>query len=594
MNRTHCLALVLPLLLAACGGEAVDNRDSVEFPGRHARPAFAQAPGSADTVILSGNSTAFTVTRTDSGYSVTDAAGVTRSYPSSVTRFVFSDRGLAFDVDGNAGMVYRLYQAAFDREPDLPGIGFWLDMLDNGGSLYDVAAGFHGSDEFRNLYGAAPANADLVTRYYQNVLQRAPDPAGHAWWLGLLDSGQMSAAQVLAGFSESAENKARLQARVQNGIAYIPWAVTSATLTPSTLSACPSDMATVFFNTSPVALADFIAFRPLGFLSTPIHMFPAKHSAFSMTAIGETAVPKPVVAPGRVFVTEIYEASFSTGGKNYQVFLRPCEEVRAYFGHLATISDKLRAEFDKQAASCNSFNDGSSTVTTCRRENMALLLEEGEQFGTGPDSAGVDFGVLDFRRTPAAFINLAHYDHYYPYYTSPLDYFGTATKQQIEAKTGSVFGDRMRTALPVGGTYMEDLPGTAQGNWFLPGRYHSNTTDLSVFLGLAHDYTDPSQPVIAMGSSVPGMTSGLYSFTTQASGVVNRDFSAVKADGLTYCFDNFLSGRTAGGMPLGSANGMLLMAMPDAESLKVEFVSGGSCSAAGSQAFSGSAATFVR
>jgi hypothetical protein len=27
----------------------------------------------------------------------------------------------------------------------------------------------------------------------------------------------------------------------------------------------------------------------------------------------------------------------------------------------------------------------------------------------------------------------------------------------------------MRTADPVGGTYMQDLAGTAQGNWFLPG-----------------------------------------------------------------------------------------------------------------------------
>lgn len=83
------------------------------------------------------------------------------------------------------------------------------------------------------------------------------------------------------------------------------------------------ELATPLFGTSPVALEDFLAFRPLGFQSTPIHMFPAKHSAFSMTLPGSVAVPKPVRAPGNVTVTEIYEASFSTGGRNYQVFLQP-------------------------------------------------------------------------------------------------------------------------------------------------------------------------------------------------------------------------------------------------------------------------------
>lgn len=362
----------------------------------------------------------------------------------------------------------------------------------------------------------------------------------------------------------------------------------------STLAACTSDMSVKFFNTSPIALVDFIAFRPLGFLSLPIHVFPAKHSAFSMTAIGQAAVAKPVVAPGRTFVTEIYEASFSSGGKNYQVFLRPCDQVRAYFGHLSSISDKLLQEFKSKPASCNSFQDGSATVTTCRREQLSLLLEEGEQFGAGPDSAGVDFGILDFRRTPAGFVNVSHYDYYYPYYTSPLDYFGATTKAQIESKTGNVFGTRMRTALPIGGSYMEDIAGTAQGNWFLPGKYHSNTTDLSIFLSLAHDYTDPSQAIISMGKSVVGLASGLYSFTTANSGLINRDFNAITPDGKIYCYESFLSGQTTGSIPLATSSGVLRMTMPDANQLKVEFLASGTCLSNASLDFSASATVFVR
>ena len=37
----------------------------------------------------------------------------------NVERLDFSDAHLAFDVDGNAGQIYRLYKAAFARTPDL-------------------------------------------------------------------------------------------------------------------------------------------------------------------------------------------------------------------------------------------------------------------------------------------------------------------------------------------------------------------------------------------------------------------------------------------------------------------------------------------
>ena len=363
---------------------------------------------------------------------------------------------------------------------------------------------------------------------------------------------------------------------------------------PAYVVSCPADVATPLFGTVPVDMKDFLAFRPLGFMSTPIHMFPAKHSAFSMTPIGQAAVPKPVKAPGKATVTEIYEATFSTGGKNYQVFMHPCSEVRVYFGHLATISEKLAAEFNNGAPKCNSFDDGSATVTTCRRENLNLQLDEGEQFGTGPDSAGVDFGTLDFRRQPAAFINLAHYDYYYPYYTSPLDFFTPDAKQALESKTGNVFGTRMRNVVPIGGTFMHDLPGTAQGNWFLPGKYHSNSTDMSQFLGLAHDYVDPAQPMMAAGTSIQGMKLGLYAHNVEQSGLDNRDFSAIKSDGKVYCIDSYIQGQSAGGLPISKPGGILLLAMPDDTSLTVELAVGSSCGAVSKRAFSAGATRFER
>ncbi|MBI3914427.1 MAG: hypothetical protein HY327_09645 [Chloroflexi bacterium] len=360
------------------------------------------------------------------------------------------------------------------------------------------------------------------------------------------------------------------------------------------IPACPADISTPLLTTVPIDLENFIAFRPLGFLSPPIHTIPAKHSAFSMTLPGQQPQKKPVKSPGKAWVAEIWEASFSAGNKNYQVFIYPCREVKIYFGHIVSVSEKLQAEFKKGEPRCNSFQDGTSTVTTCRREQLAIPLEAGEQFGEGPDSAGVDFGLADYRLKPAAFIKPEHYGFDYPYWASPLDYFTPEVKARFATKFGSVFGTRFRAAEPIGGMYMQDLPGTAQGSWFIPGQYHSNSTDLSSIMSLAHDFVDPAQPIFAIGNSIKGLNMGLYSFAPQSAGRINRDFSAIKADGAIYCYDNFLQGQSQGGMPLGKPNGIVLLTMPTDLTLKIELQSGARCDANAAYALTANATAFER
>lgn len=143
----------------------------------------------------------------------------------NIERASFVDVNMAFDTGAgqNAGEAYRLYRAALDRAPDLPGLGGWIKVLDSGGLLTTVASGFLGSQEFMNKYGGPnPSNEDLVTLLYQNVLHRAPDPAGLAGWLKNLEGGQ-SRESVLIGFSESTENMFQTAELVANGIQYQPW-----------------------------------------------------------------------------------------------------------------------------------------------------------------------------------------------------------------------------------------------------------------------------------------------------------------------------------------------------------------------------------
>lgn len=138
----------------------------------------------------------------------------------SVERLEFDDRGLAFDIQGAAGQAYRLYRAALDRAPDLPGLGYQMDALDHGLGLVRLAANFIASPEFQGRYGALN-NTQFVTQLYANVLDRAPDAAGLAYHVGHLDAGR-SRAEVLVGFSESPENQANVIGQIANGIVYDP------------------------------------------------------------------------------------------------------------------------------------------------------------------------------------------------------------------------------------------------------------------------------------------------------------------------------------------------------------------------------------
>ena len=100
----------------------------------------------------------------------------------------------------NVAGVIRVYQAAFGRVPDQEGLKNWVN---SGLSMDQIAEGFVNSEEFTNRYGSNNVTEAFVTSLYFQVLGRAPDAEGLANWT---NSG-LSAAQILAGFSESQEFK---------------------------------------------------------------------------------------------------------------------------------------------------------------------------------------------------------------------------------------------------------------------------------------------------------------------------------------------------------------------------------------------------
>jgi hypothetical protein len=187
--------------------------------GNHA----VDGQGGLDTVLLAGPRSVFTVAHDAAGFTANYAGG-THDTLVNVERLSFSDGStVALDIDGAAGKAYRLYQAAFDRKPDAVGLGFWINALDKGATLDQVAGGFVGSREFADLYGANPNNDQLVNAMYHNVLHRAPEAGGYAFWMDALANHNLPVTEMLSYFSESAENQAQVIGSIQNGIDYVAW-----------------------------------------------------------------------------------------------------------------------------------------------------------------------------------------------------------------------------------------------------------------------------------------------------------------------------------------------------------------------------------
>ena len=139
----------------------------------------------------------------------------------NVERIDFADSVLAFDFNGNAGDAYRIYQAAFDRTPDAGGLTYWVEQADKGMDLISMAARFIDSTEFRQLYGTSPTQTQFIDLLYENVLHRNPDQSGYDYWNGQMNHG-MSEAEVLARFSDSAENRADVVGIISAGIELNP------------------------------------------------------------------------------------------------------------------------------------------------------------------------------------------------------------------------------------------------------------------------------------------------------------------------------------------------------------------------------------
>ena len=271
-----------------------------------------------------------------------------------------------------------------------------------------------------------------------------------------------------------------------------------------------------------------------------------------------TAIPSAVLSPGNIKIWKIYRSVYYTDQRrsvilrtDYSISYSPCQNVVGFFYHLSTLSDLLLSNFTAPFESCVIATPGQEVFQSCDKY-VNIKVSAGERLGTaggengGPQ--GLDWVMEDFRMTPLPFANDSRFDgvgqDYSRYVACPLDYFTTDLHNSLYGLLG---GDPIngnlttlvkRTTAPLCGTTAQDVPGTAQGNWFVAGAPMGGAFIEDPNLALVHDNINTTLGVFSVGTSMKlsGLGPDAYWFNPSTTGLVNTDFNHVTADGNVYCY----------------------------------------------------------
>lgn len=177
--------------------------------------------GGLDTMVFSGLRSQYSLSADNAtGFRVTDSVATRNGFDwiSDVERLRFSDVSLALDLDGNAGTVAKVLGAIFGpsavSNKTLVGIG--LELMDEGMSKETLAA------LALSAVGTS-SSREICSLLWTNVVGSAPLAADIEPFIAMLDSGQISAGNLVTLVADTSLNAANidLAGLRQTGIEYI-------------------------------------------------------------------------------------------------------------------------------------------------------------------------------------------------------------------------------------------------------------------------------------------------------------------------------------------------------------------------------------
>lgn len=193
--------------------------------------AIAATSGVDSYSFLVGTNGAVTVTDNNSGNSETITGASYLVFDGGAVASTGAYKSAYIIETGIGAEIAAMFNAAFERVPDLPGLEFYAIPTVNGSlSLHQDAVFFLSSPEFAKLYPALTAPVDnggpndqaFVTELYGNILHRTPSAAEVQYYVEALQGSLTTStgaaipaadrAQLLIYFSISPENQADISA----------------------------------------------------------------------------------------------------------------------------------------------------------------------------------------------------------------------------------------------------------------------------------------------------------------------------------------------------------------------------------------------
>jgi len=273
-----------------------------------------------------------------------------------------------------------------------------------------------------------------------------------------------------------------------------------------------SNCSAVLFDSLPVD--NLVSIVPLG-NSNPRggHTFPTPHNYVYFDEQGNTDLDVyNVMAPGDITLTSIETMTYThktTGvqSADYSINFKSqtCSSVIGYYKHVKGLESSLESLLESISKSCNAYDAGDQNVERCNY-SFSHKVSSGTVIGTvggvGQVQANFDFGVAD-KRTRLDFLDQNYYWSDFYYMTCPWDYYSAEFKAtyDIVAKFGikeQGLDFVSRQGEPACGVFMQDVAGTAKGNWLLPTQTSFEKEDYHIAL-IESNY-DAAKDMFSIGS----------------------------------------------------------------------------------------------
>jgi len=189
----------------ALHGEEGDDTASTEGAGT--QNVFVHGGSGEDSISYQDSINDYTITK-DEGITYIRANGsATTDILLNVESIQFDDQTYTVENEVQLTKIATLYQQVLGRQAEVDGFQYWAHDYANGESIGNIATNFVRSSEYFSNTGNAwdtMSNSQRIEVFYELMLGRASDETGKNFWLNALDNG-MNIQQVAECFVDSIE-----------------------------------------------------------------------------------------------------------------------------------------------------------------------------------------------------------------------------------------------------------------------------------------------------------------------------------------------------------------------------------------------------